>query len=47
MKKLLLAAALLVIAMAACNEKQSKDSIIGSWVMPIEGLTGKMQGIKL
>ena len=47
MKKLLLAAAVLVIAMAACNEKQSKDSIIGSWVMPIEGQPGKMQGIKL
>lgn len=44
MKKLLLAAAVLVIAMAACNEKQSKDSIIGSWVMPIEGQPGKMQG---
>lgn len=27
MKKLLLAAAVLVIAMAACNEKQSKDLI--------------------
>ena len=47
MKKLLLAAAVLVIAMVACNEKQSKDSIIGSWVMPIEGQPGKMQGIKL
>ena len=47
MKKLLLATALLIIAMTACNEKKSKDSIIGSWVMPIEGQPGKIQGIKL
>ncbi len=47
MKKVLLAAAVLMIAMVACNEKKSKDSIIGSWVMPIEGQPGKMQGIKL
>nr|WP_272724000.1 lipocalin family protein [Bacteroides stercoris] len=33
--------------MSACNEKKSKDSIIGSWIMPIEGQPGKMQGIKL
>lgn len=43
MKKVLLAAAVLMIAMVACNEKKSKDSIIGSWVMPIEGQPGKMQ----
>jgi hypothetical protein len=41
-----LATAVLVIAMSACNEKKSKDSIIGSWIMPIEGQPGKMQGIK-
>ena len=46
-KRLLLATAVLVIAMSACNEKKSKDSIIGSWIMPIEGQPGKMQGIKL
>ena len=42
-----MATAVLVIAMSACNEKKSKDSIIGSWIMPIEGQPGKMQGIKL
>lgn len=47
MKKLLLTTALLIIAMTACNGKKSKDSIVGSWVMPIEGQPGKMQGIKL
>lgn len=41
-----MATAVLVIAMFACNEKKSKDSIIGSWIMPIEGQPGKMQGIK-
>lgn len=46
-KRLLLATAVLVIAMSACNEKKSKDSIIGSWIMPIERQPGKMQGIKL
>ena len=33
--------------MTACNEKKSKVTIIGSWIMPIEGQPGKMQGIKL
>ena len=46
MKKFLLAA-VLVIAAAACSEKKGGESIIGSWVMPIEGQPGKMQGIKL
>ena len=41
-----MATAVLVIAMSVCNEKKSKDSIIGSWIMPIEGQPGKMQGIK-
>jgi len=39
-----LATAVLVIAMSACNEKKSKDSIIGSWIMPIEGQPGKIMG---
>ena len=42
-----MATAVLVIAMSACNEKKSKDSIIGSWIMPIKEQPGKMQGIKL
>jgi len=33
--------AVLVIAMSACNEKKSKDSIIGSWIMPIKEQPGK------
>lgn len=47
MKKILLVAVVLTIAMVACNEKKSNDSIVGSWVMPIEGQPGKTQGIKL
>ena len=47
MKTLLLAATVLITAMTACNEKKSKVTIIGSWIMPIEGQPGKMQGIRL
>lgn len=47
MKTLLLAATVLIIAMTACNEKKSKVTIIGSWIMPIDGQPGKMQGIRL
>lgn len=48
MKKFLLTAAALVVAMVACNEKKSEEAtLFGSWVMPINGQPGKMQGIKL
>lgn len=47
MKTLLLAATVLIITMTACNEKKSKVTIIGSWIMPVEGQPGKMQGIRL
>ena len=47
MKTLLLAATVLITAMTACNEKKSKVTIIGSWIMPIDGQPGKMQGIRL
>lgn len=47
MKTLLLAATVLIIAMTACNEKKSKVTIIGSWIMPIDGQPGKMQCIRL
>ena len=47
MKTLLLAATVLIIAMTACNEKKSKVTIIGSWIMPFDGQPGKMQGIRL
>ena len=47
MKTILLAATVLIIAMTACNEKKSKVTIIGSWIMPIDGQPGKMQGIRL
>ena len=47
MKTLLLAATVLITAITACNEKKSKVTIIGSWIMPVEGQPGKMQGIRL
>ena len=47
MKTLLLAATVLITAMTACNEKKRKVTIIGSWIMPVEGQPGKMQGIRL
>lgn len=47
MKTLLLAAIVLITAITACNEKKSKVTIIGSWIMPVEGQPGKMQGIRL
>ena len=47
MKTLLLVATVLIIAITACNEKKSKVTIIGSWIMPVDGQPGKMQGIRL
>lgn len=47
MKKLILGIAVTAMAFAACGGKKDADSIVGSWVMPIEGQPGKMQGIKL
>lgn len=47
MKKLILGVAVIAMAFAACGEKKNADSIVGSWVMPIEGQPGQMQGLKL
>ena len=47
MKKLILGAAVLAAVLAACGEKKGTDSVVGSWVMPIEGQAGKVQGIKM
>lgn len=51
MKKLVLIAAIFAIAFTACGNKSgnknSADTIVGSWVMPVEGQPGVMQGIKL
>lgn len=33
--------------LAACGGKKGVETVVGSWVMPIEGQPGKMQGIKL
>lgn len=47
MKKLIWGAAVLAIALAACGGQKKADSIVGSWVMPIEGQAGQVQGIKM
>lgn len=47
MKKLILGVAVFAMVFVACDSKKSVDSVVGSWVMPIEGQPGKMQGIKL
>ena len=47
MKKLILGVAVFAMVFVACDSKKSADSVVGSWVMPIEGQPGKMQGIKL
>ena len=47
MKKLFLGFAAIAMTFTACGGQKSPDSIIGSWVMPIEGQPGKTQGIKI
>ena len=47
MKKLILGVAVIAMAFAACGGKKNADSIVGSWVMPIEGQPGQIQGLKL
>lgn len=47
MKKLIFSIAVVAMAFAACGNKKGTDSIVGSWVMPIEGQPGQVQGIKI
>lgn len=46
MKKLILGVAVLAAILTACGGKKSAETIIGSWVMPIEGQPGQIQGLK-
>lgn len=47
MKKLILSIAVMAMVFAACGGKKGADSIIGSWVMPIQGQPGEVQGLKI
>lgn len=48
MKKLIFSMAVMATIFAACGGKTTAPvTLVGSWVMPIEGQPGKMQGIKL
>lgn len=46
MKKQILGFAIMAITIIACGGQKKTDSIIGSWIMPIEGQPGKVQGIQ-
>ena len=45
MKKKMLAATLLMGLLAACGGNSA--SIVGSWVEPVPGMEGQVQGIKM
>ena len=47
MKKLILGVAVMAMALVACGGKKTTVSIVGSWVMPVEGQPGKVQGITM
>lgn len=47
MKKLSLGVAVLTVVLAACSGNKKADSVVGSWIMPIEGQQGKVQGVNL
>lgn len=47
MKKLSLGIVVLIIVLAACGGNKKTNSVVGSWVMPINGQPGKMQGVNL
>lgn len=47
MKKSSLSIAVLAILLAACGGGKKVDAIVGSWVMPVEGQPGAMQGIDI
>lgn len=47
MKKQIIPMAVMAVALAACGGPKAPVDIVGSWVMPIEGQPGKVQGITL
>ncbi|WP_300901592.1 lipocalin family protein [uncultured Bacteroides sp.] len=48
MKKLIFSMAVLATIFAACGGKTNAPvTVVGSWIMPIEGQPGEMQSIKL
>lgn len=47
MKKQSLGIAILAIILAACGGNKKADTVVGAWVMPIEGQPGEMQGIDI
>ena len=47
MKKKILGLAVLAVMLAGCGGTKTPATLVGSWVMPIDGQPGQVQGIKL
>ena len=47
MKKQIISMAVMAVVFAACGGSKAPATVVGSWVMPINGQPGEVQGIKL
>ena len=47
MKKQIISMAVMAVIFAACGGSKAPATVVGSWVMPINGQPGEVQGIKL
>lgn len=47
MKKQLVSMAVMAVVFAACGGTKAPVTVVGSWIMPINGQAGEVQGIKL
>ena len=47
MKKQIFSMAVMAVVFAACGGTKAPVTVVGSWVMPINGQPGEVQGIKL
>ena len=47
MKKQIISMAVMAVIFAACGGSKAPATVVGSWVMPINGQPGEVQGLKL
>ena len=47
MKKQIISMAVMAVVFAACGGSKAPATVVGSWIMPINGQPGEVQGIKL
>ena len=47
MKKQIFSMAVMAVVFAACGGTKAPVTVVGSWIMPIDGQPGEVQGIKL